>query len=553
MQTHTMNQPVSTTRRWWNRRTKTLAWIAVGVLLPLCYLAWHIFGWPAPIRISYETTRLTTPLTPDGYVDFLRAYRESQPADIGDYRDDPWRALFENERDFMRSLDDPGWDRPHPPGTENIVYRHPVEALKEHLQKEKSAIEVYAEVHEFEENGLDLRMRVPFSASDDPVLAAVIEENEPWYDAVVATYKPTHLPVKFPEGSPLRGKQSLGNMSPEIHENCLELARRFRLRSMYRAGQGDLQGSFDELAFTVKIAARCDHCCAIATAVSTALELEASRAMVTLVLNSKELPPEFCIQIEQLPRNSTFNELAEMMDGTERHIWLDVIQGLYASQCKSQIQWTFSEIDSPSAMKYLHRRRIWHATNWNQVLIKQNEYFDAIVAALKLPTWREQHVAIEKRLRASTSAEDSRNFDIESAPPWSISDPTNSMTQMVLPKWGHDTLPELAHLRDLRRKVVQIAARLAMWRQLHGAFPDDLQAVLTVDGFSPASPTLLVDPFNELQLGYERQGNGFVLYSVGPNMQKDGSGFEECSIHDTDFSDNERPDDDHIWRWPLAD
>ncbi len=67
---HVMNNPESKTRRWWNRRTKSLAWIALGVLLPLCYLTWHIFGWPASIRISYETTRLTSPLTADGHCAF---------------------------------------------------------------------------------------------------------------------------------------------------------------------------------------------------------------------------------------------------------------------------------------------------------------------------------------------------------------------------------------------------------------------------------------------------------------------------------------------------
>ena len=196
---------------------------------------------------------------------------------------------------------------------------------------------------------------------------------------------------------------------------------------------------------------------------------------------------------------------------------------------------------------------MWHASNWNQVLISQNQYFDSMVAALNRPTWREQLVAMEKLLNASTSAEDSSNFDFDSAPPWSRVDPTNSLTQMVFQKMdGYATAPQNAHLRDLRRRVVQIAARLAMWRQAHGSFPDDLQSVLTVDSFSVASPALLVDPFNELPLGYEKQASGFVLYSVGPNMQQDGSGFEECSISETNFGDQDHPDDDHIWRWPLA-
>lgn len=548
-----MNNSVSKTRRWWNRRTKSLAWMAVGVLVPVCYLAWHIFGWPAPIRISYETTRLTTPLTPDGYVDYLRAYRESLPADVGDYRDDPWQALLENERDSARPLNDPGRERPHPPGTENIVYRDPVDALRAHLKKDKSAIEAYAKVYEFQQNGLDQRMRVPFSAADDPSLASVIEENQPWYDAVIETYKPTQLPGKFPEASDPRGLQTLANLILEAHQNCGQLARRFRLRSMYRAGQGNLQSSFDDLAVTWKMAARCDHCCLIATGIAASLELHASRAMMMLVLNAKELTPEFCIQIERLPQESKYFAFLKLMDEMERHIWLDAIQGLHASRCNPEAMASIPGIHLSGPFPELQSRRLWHATNWNQILIKQNHHFDAIVAALQLPTWREQHVAFEELFHVPTPALNSRNFDIESAPPWSVTDPTNSLTQMLLPKMDwYVAAPQNAHLRDLRRRVVQIAARLAMWRQLHGGFPDDLQSVLKVDGFSVASPALLVDPFNELPLGYEKQANGFVLFSVGPNMQRDGTGFEECSMSETDFGDQDRPDDDHIWRWPPA-
>ena len=322
---------------------------------------------------------------------------------------------------------------------------------------------------------------------------------------------------------------------------------------MFRAGQGDLQGSFDDLAFTWKMAARCDHFCLVATAISISLELSASRAMMMLVLNAKELTPEFCIHIEQLPQEPEYHAFVQLMDEMDRHIWLDATQGLCASQCKSQIQWTFSEIDANSTMKYLQRRRIWHATDWNRILVQQNQYFDAMVAALRLPVWREQQAAIDTLLHAPVAPENSRNFDINTAPPWSVTDPTDSLTQKLLPKedW-YVTAPHNAHLRDLRRRVVQIAGRLAMWRQIHGEFPDELPSVLKVEGFSVASPALLVDPFNELQLGYEKQANGFVLYSVGPNMQKDGSGFEECSISEANFGVQNRPDDDHIWRWPPA-
>ena len=83
------------------------------------------------------------------------------------------------------------------------------------------------------------------------------------------------------------------------------------------------------------------------------------------------------------------------------------------------------------------------------------------------------------------------------------------------------------------RRAVQIIARLAMWRQVHGRFPEQLSSVFEVDGFTKSSPELLWDPLANTELAYSSSGEGFVRYSVGPNMQKD-----------------ESASDDHVWRWP---
>ncbi len=106
-----------------------------------------------------------------------------------------------------------------------------------------------------------------------------------------------------------------------------------------------------------------------------------------------------------------------------------------------------------------------------------------------------------------------------------------------------------AHRRDLRRRVVQIVARLAILRQINGEFPAELESVLTADGFSQATEELLKDPFTDGELAYESSGDAFILSSVGPNMVQNESGIEETSTSDVDF-DPQGSDDDHIWRWP---
>jgi hypothetical protein len=53
----------------------------------------------------------------------------------------------------------------------------------------------------------------------------------------------------------------------------------------------------------------------------------------------------------------------------------------------------------------------------------------------------------------------------------------------------------------------EAAAAVLAWKAAHGAFPAKL---------SQAMPKPPLDPYNGKPLGYRREGNGFVVYAVGP-------------------------------------
>src|SRR5205085_2307160 len=73
-------------------------------------------------------------------------------------------------------------------------------------------------------------------------------------------------------------------------------------------------------------------------------------------------------------------------------------------------------------------------------------------------------------------------------------------------------LPEYAVLADrgaftqAHPAVVRCAAALMTWKAKHGAFPDRLEQAIT---------PVPIDPFDQKQLKYRREGAGFVIYSVG--------------------------------------
>jgi hypothetical protein len=89
----------------------------------------------------------------------------------------------------------------------------------------------------------------------------------------------------------------------------------------------------------------------------------------------------------------------------------------------------------------------------------------------------------------------------------------------LVTKWvAPPVLPELLHRQETMARLgdAQIALALRLHRLQHERYPDSLAALGTVSGELPA------DPFDQQPYHYRRQGAGFVVYSVGPDMKDDG-------------------------------
>ncbi|MEO7715027.1 MAG: hypothetical protein ABIY70_02390 [Capsulimonas sp.] len=134
---------------------------------------------------------------------------------------------------------------------------------------------------------------------------------------------------------------------------------------------------------------------------------------------------------------------------------------------------------------------------------QQNAYIDASEAAIlhrqRLDILASEHPYLEaKRLFAANQSE------------WikSRSDRTDMANGMGDDESGYVAM---AGADNASINVVEIAARLLIWKSQHGGFPSKLSAI----GDTP------LDPFSGKSFGYRREGSGFVLYSVG-----EGGNFE---------------------------
>jgi len=103
------------------------------------------------------------------------------------------------------------------------------------------------------------------------------------------------------------------------------------------------------------------------------------------------------------------------------------------------------------------------------------------------------------------------------------------MSAMLYPIYA-DSAAKQAGIQA-RMEVTRTAAAILLWKAKHGAFPRTLQEALS------AVPA---DPFDGKPLKYRREGQGFVVYSVGTTGKFDG-----------DTPDKKPASSDAVFRYPL--
>jgi hypothetical protein len=65
--------------------------------------------------------------------------------------------------------------------------------------------------------------------------------------------------------------------------------------------------------------------------------------------------------------------------------------------------------------------------------------------------------------------------------------------------------------------LMEVGLAISQYHAAHGAYPETLDAAARYLGGAIRS-----DPYTGTSLVYERRGEGYVLYSVGPNLTDDG-------------------------------
>jgi len=106
------------------------------------------------------------------------------------------------------------------------------------------------------------------------------------------------------------------------------------------------------------------------------------------------------------------------------------------------------------------------------------------------------------------------------------------LTRMGLPVLERGRLAQTRGSAQLR--AIQIALAVVAYRSEHGSLPASLDEVAQVGWELPA------DPFGGGQYRYRKEGNGFVVWSIGPDLDDDNA---EVDVRDLRLRDREARDE----------
>ena len=213
-----------------------------------------------------------------------------------------------------------------------------------------------------------------------------------------------------------------------------------------------------------------------------------------------------------------FSGVADSLDHMERLMYLDMI--IQFSQGNFELdRQTMKQIGMGENVVYLRHLNI----DWNIALRNGNKYFDRYAAAARTSDYAARHAAFQKIYNELSQS--ARNVGVgtvisSALNPSVRSDAVASIfLQLFLP--AADAAINAQERVNAHLELLRIGAALALFRAEHGTYPEKL------DELVPAIlPKLPVDFFNAKPYAYKRIGEGYLLYSFGPNGVDDDASNE---------------------------
>jgi len=481
---------------------------------------------PAAVTISKETTYITAPLRPDGYPDYVAALNQIASQGVTPENNAVVlliRALGPGEmsppvrKRYFKLL---GME----PLPETGDYLVDVNAWISRLLQAQTAADSQAESGKSEEELCEELERIidrPWTKEEFPHWARWLEENEQALELVVAaSRRPRHY-------SPLVSMPS--EVSPPLFAVIVEVisserdaARALRSRAMYRLGTGDVAGAWGDLLACHRLARLMGQDpMLIALLVSSVLDQGACKGDAR-VIEYGDLSAEQARQmLADLQSLGPLPSIAEKFDLSERYMFLDTACALARGDIDVASVVTGSRASGLKSLASAIQRKI---VDWDEVLRTGNAQYDRVVGAMKEPEYRKSKRALEKlndELRAKQLVASQSGVFLQTTEKF-----THALLVLLLAP--PDSMRSFQERGQARFELAKLGFALAAYRAEHGEWPEKLEAL--VPDYLAELPD---DPFTDRPFHYRREGEGFLLYSVGPNLRDNGGKNKALDVDDS--------------------
>lgn len=495
------------------RRRRWLPWLIAAVLfcgplLRVAYLYWQHDGWHE-IELGLETTVVTEPRTPDGFVDFAGAINARAGAGV---------TPENNAVVLLVQAYGPSEIAP----AERTRYFEllgmaPLPESGQYLIDDREFLLKQGEP----EDGLPARLEQfgndtgaattrPWSDTEFPALAEFLKANDaPLQRVIEATRRERYFsPLATPDA------QLLSLHYPIEIQNRLA-ARLLIMRAMHRLDSGDVAGSWDDILACHRLArltGKSLH--SMSLLVSYALNRMAAVGANAIIRDprlSAEQARSCLADLDTLP---PLREAYEVIDFEER---LNVIDS-YCRLLRGMAPYHVANRQTPQLS--VKDRTI----DWNLVLRQANTHLDEMVRIMQIDDPNERDAEFKRVenlnfpsagnwkmfVKAFLGASEEMSLEFEKA-----------ITMLMWPAMFR--LREAQMTTAAQAQLTRLGFALAVHRHEHGAFPDSL-AELT-PGLLNELP---LDPCSGQAFVYRRTDDGYVLYSLGYNRTDDnGAGYED--------------------------
>lgn len=471
--------------------------------------------------VSKETTVLTAPVTEDGRVNYTLAVDQLLAADI---------TPEENAIVMLAQAYGPG--PIHEPIRESYFQRLGIEPLPEqgdylvHFEKFSGPPPDGVSPREFERTLRD-RLQTPMSRiwrrDEFPKIAD-------WIDANAIPLKRVHQAVERSRSySPLGYAPGESAMLMAVlftyRREVRVTARLLGARSLLALEAGETDEAWADLYAAHRLARHFARGPTFIPAFTRVrLEEQVFDAEKALLEQGALTAPQARNCLRQLTVLPAAPEMSEVIDSFLRYEFLDAVSVM--AKHKEGVDGFYTLLGDPTDDDPI--REIFPAAaaraDWDAALRLGNTTFDRLVAAMRLPTRVERTQALEAvsdEIELTSPFSRGRQKDefldtLRNEDPRAVAHALGGlMLSIFAPPF--EQLHTAQDQGDARFGLLRIGLALAAYRAEHDGYPDDLDAL--APGILPEIPS---DPFSDRPFVYRKEGQGYVVYSVGWNTTDDG-------------------------------